>query len=86
MKRESSIMQDKANSRRKTAELLGVSLRTLDRIRQAPDGLRPVRLSERRIVFFDSEIESFKQRRKLAGGEQCGFVSVDIAKLRESAR
>jgi hypothetical protein len=35
-------MQDKANSRRKTAELLGVSLRTLDRIRQAPDGLRPV--------------------------------------------
>ena len=56
-------MQDKANSRRTTADTLGISLRTLDRLTESGDGPRPVRVSDRRVVFFDSEIERYKQRK-----------------------
>jgi predicted DNA-binding transcriptional regulator AlpA len=56
-------MQDKANSRPAAAVKLGVSLRTFDRIVRKGDGPRPVRVSERRVVFFDSEIERYKQRK-----------------------
>jgi predicted DNA-binding transcriptional regulator AlpA len=62
-------MQDKANSRRNTAALLGISQRTLDRIMREPDGLKAVRVSDRRVVFFDSAIEDYKQRKLVEAQE-----------------
>jgi hypothetical protein len=53
---------DKGNSRRTTAVILDLSVRSVDRLRKKGE-LRFVQTSERRVACFDSEIERFKQRK-----------------------